>query len=384
MSAAKKREWHDEEAVRDYVPLWLGLYGPSSSGKTMSALRLATGIQRVTKGEIFFIDTELGRGKHYAPPPGAPAIPGKHFKFRHVPFEAPFTSDAYLDAFRYCVSKGATVLVVDSMSHEHNGIGGYLEQADAIGGSNPSPGKYAKPAAARLRAKNGAVQLGVHIVFCFRGKDKIELKKGEDPRKLGMLPEGGDAWLWEMTAQCLLRPRAEGVPTWRGANKDENLRVKLPEQFKHLLTTNEQLSEDMGEAMAKWAAGGAMGPFESIAVQVSVAETPEQVEKLAAAAKAAVRSMNRLEALALSNAIAARREWVSPDARSRRDEEEARLEAVRKRREEEDRQELAEVRELLRAQLGKEPLDEEVAAELARRHAKPAAKDEAREPGSDG
>jgi hypothetical protein len=38
-----------------------------TSGKTVSALRLACGIQRVTPGEIFIVDTEGRRALHYAP-----------------------------------------------------------------------------------------------------------------------------------------------------------------------------------------------------------------------------------------------------------------------------------------------------------------------------
>ena len=45
-------------ATRESVPLFIGLIGPSSSGKTFSALRLATGIQKVNGGDIHMIDTE--------------------------------------------------------------------------------------------------------------------------------------------------------------------------------------------------------------------------------------------------------------------------------------------------------------------------------------
>ena len=39
-------------AVRESVPLLIGLTGPSGGGKTFSALRLATGIQTVTGGDV--------------------------------------------------------------------------------------------------------------------------------------------------------------------------------------------------------------------------------------------------------------------------------------------------------------------------------------------
>jgi ABC-type sulfate/molybdate transport systems ATPase subunit len=74
------RTFTDSPAVRESVPLLVGLMGASGSGKTYSALRIATGMQRVAGGEIFVIDTESKRSLHYA----------DTFKFRHVPFDAPF------------------------------------------------------------------------------------------------------------------------------------------------------------------------------------------------------------------------------------------------------------------------------------------------------
>jgi ABC-type cobalamin/Fe3+-siderophores transport system ATPase subunit len=111
----------DSPAARIATPLFTGIVGPSGTGKTFSALRLATGMQRVTGGEIFGIDTESNRMLHYAPLPGEKADPmrGK-FAFRHVPFAAPYGSLRYLAAIRYCASKGAKNIVIDSGSHEHD------------------------------------------------------------------------------------------------------------------------------------------------------------------------------------------------------------------------------------------------------------------------
>ena len=55
------RSFEDKPATRERVPLMIGLMGPSGGGKTYSALRLATGIQRVAGGDIFMIDTERRR-----------------------------------------------------------------------------------------------------------------------------------------------------------------------------------------------------------------------------------------------------------------------------------------------------------------------------------
>ena len=76
------------------LPLLLGLGGPTGSGKTFSALRLATGMQRVTPGDIALIDTEARRATAYA----------KHFKFMHLDFAPPFGPLDYLDAIEHAVS----------------------------------------------------------------------------------------------------------------------------------------------------------------------------------------------------------------------------------------------------------------------------------------
>lgn len=306
----KIRTFEDEPAVRGRVPLWIGLFGWSGCGKTMSALRLATGIQRVVGGEVFGVDSELERMKHYAPPPGLKPIPGKTFAFRHVALKAPFNPYSYLDAYEHCVKQGAKVIVVDSKSHEHNGIGGYLEMAEATG--IKSAGKWSAPAAERLQVKNRAMQLPVHFIFCFRGKNKIKVIRGEEPEQLGTMPESGNDWIYEMTAQCLLRPRSGGVPDWYANGQGEDQAMKLTEPFKHLLTTGESLSEDMGEAMARWAQGGPMGIYETLATEIGQASA-DALSGLGERAKAAMeekdraKRINRLEARALSNAIADRR-----------------------------------------------------------------------------
>jgi hypothetical protein len=54
---------------------------------------------------------------------------------------------------------------------------------------------------------------------------------------------------------CLLLPGARGVPTWRPEEPGEKEMIKLPEQFRELFAKDVALSEDTGQALAKWAAG---------------------------------------------------------------------------------------------------------------------------------
>jgi energy-coupling factor transporter ATP-binding protein EcfA2 len=249
------RTFTDVQAKRAAVPLLIGLTGPSGSGKTYSALRLATGMQRVTGGDIYGIDTEANRMLHYA---GA-------FKFRHVSFGAPFGSLDYLDAIEHCVNKGARVIVIDSMSHEHEGPGGLLEQHAAevyrMAGDDWKKAErvkmlaWQKPKQARRRLLNTIIQLPCSFVFCFRAKEKLRMRKGEEPLQLGWMAIAGDEFVYEMTVNALMLPGAQGVPTWHSDQPGERETIKLPAQFSALAKESGPLTEQTGERFARWAAG---------------------------------------------------------------------------------------------------------------------------------
>lgn len=256
------RTFEDKIAVREQTPVFVGLVGPSGGGKTYSALRIASGIQSVTGGDIYGIDTEADRMKAYA----------DNFKFRHVPFGAPFSPLDYLAAIDHCVAKGAKTIVIDSMSHEHEGPGGLLEMHEREMGGNFKKQMiaWAKPKAARRRLINAILQVKANFIFCFRAKEKMKIVQGKDPVPLGFMAIGGEEWIYEMTVATLLLPNANGVPLWQSDQPGERLTIKLPEQFRSVFASGEQLGESHGAAMAKWAAGGvARSPVDDLVSRYS-------------------------------------------------------------------------------------------------------------------
>lgn len=254
------RTFEDSLAVRKETPIFIGLEGPSGGGKTYSALRLATGIQRIVGGDIWGIDTESNRMLHYA----------DKFKFRHVPFAAPFGPLDYLAAIQHCVNKGAKTIIVDSMSHEHEGPGGVLEshQAEMMRLSElwrcpPEKAQmaaWAKPKSERRRLINTIMQINANFVFCFRAKEKIRIVRGKDPVDLGYMPIAGEEFIFEMMLCCLLPPGAKGVPKWESEYEGERSMMKLPGQFVQLFGEPRQLDEDTGAKLAQWAAGSPPAP----------------------------------------------------------------------------------------------------------------------------
>jgi ABC-type oligopeptide transport system ATPase subunit len=265
-----KREFIATTAKREKVPLLVGLMGPSGGGKTFTALRLATGIQSVVGGDIYFIDTESRRALHYA----------DKFKFKHVPFDAPFGSLDYLAALQWCVKQGAGVVIVDSMSHEHEGPGGMIDLQDQVltrmtGGNENKRHQmqmlaWAEPKAKRRALINGILQLNSNFIFCFRAKNTSKPVKRDGKNvveQMGFMPIAGEEFVFEQTLNALLLPGAGGVPTWHSEQVGERTMIKLPEQFAALRQRNTPLDEKVGERLAKWAAG-----------EPSVAQEPAKTE----------------------------------------------------------------------------------------------------------
>ena len=142
------------------------------------------------------------------------------------------------------------------MTNEHAGDGGMLEQHEAFvkaKGQKQSMLGWAKLKGERRRLANGILQMGCNLILCYRAKERIDIDV-TPPKKLGWMPVGGAEFLWDMSVSALLKPGCDGYPDWRPERPGEREMVKLPDHFREILQ-GKQLSEDIGEAMARWASG---------------------------------------------------------------------------------------------------------------------------------
>lgn len=272
LPARTPRPFPTGPAKRVNAPLFLGIMGPSGGGKTYSALRLASGIREVVGGEIEVIDTEgefvdgepRFRALHYA----------DAFRFRHTPFAPPYGSLDYLDALREA-QKRSSVVVVDSMSHEHEGEGGLLDyqekELDRLTEGKKASDRdrynmlaWQNPKAARKALLAHLRQTPSYLIACFRGKRTNKLAKNEKGETefihMGFMPIAGEEFVFETTACFLLMPGADGHPTWHPEYPGERMMMKLPAPFRDLLLTREQpLDEEVGRKLAEWARPGGKG-----------------------------------------------------------------------------------------------------------------------------
>lgn len=245
-------------AIRERTSLLIGLAGPSGSGKTYSALRLATGLREAAGGDIIVIDTENGRAKHYA----------DVFDFKHIDVSPPFGSQDYQAALTFAASQKPAVIILDTLSHEHDGEGGmldyYANELERLAGDDPALHQkhhlaaWRKPKAARRQLLATLLRLDAHVIICLRANERTRLPKDaatNDPVEMGFTPIAGPEFVYEFTCCALLRPGAAGAPTWTSALPGEHAAIKLPRQFQKLLPTTEPFAERHGQALASWALG---------------------------------------------------------------------------------------------------------------------------------
>lgn len=242
-------------AKRENVFLLIGMAGGTGSGKTYSAMSMASGM--VGKGERFaVIDTENGRASHYA----------DQFAFDVCDLRAPFTPDAYAEAIEAAAKAGYKVIVVDSTSHVWAGEGGVLDwqetELDRMAGDNWSKREackmaaWIKPKMAHKRMVQTLLQVNAHIILCFRAEPKVEMVKREgrwviEPKQT---LTGLDGWVpiteknlpFELTVSFLLTADAPGMPK----------PIKLQEQHKPIFPLDRPLNAESGRLAAEWARGG--------------------------------------------------------------------------------------------------------------------------------
>jgi hypothetical protein len=247
------RKFDSGPATRTAQPLMIAVVGPSGSGKTQSSLELAEGIQRVTPGPIVVIDTEAKRALKHAN--------GNPNRFIHVPFSPPFGPLDYIDAFKYAVTLNPSTVIVDSMSYEHDGPGGVLEQHAAVveaKGDKHKMTAWIKPKADHNAMKHFILQQRCHWIFCFRAKEKTKPDASGKPQDLGWQPLGAEDLIYEMDLCALLYPGVDGRPRWKSQLQHEQALMKLPAWFRGIFEHDPQLNAGIGERLARWAAGDDM------------------------------------------------------------------------------------------------------------------------------
>ncbi|MBX3488533.1 AAA family ATPase [Parvibaculum sp.] len=227
-----------KKATRESTHLIISLTGPSGSGKTKSALRLAEGLGE----KIGFIDTESGRSGLYA----------DEHNFDVLELESPFTPDRYIEALRKFEDAGYDVVIIDSASHEWEGIGGVLDFADSQKSSKGKPLqgllKWKEPKSRHKKFVSELLRTRMHVIVCLRAKPVFEQRKGADGRDeivmVGYKEIAESSFIYEMTVSAMLSNEAgrQGFPSM----------TKCPGALVSAFPSNAPINENTGREIAAW------------------------------------------------------------------------------------------------------------------------------------
>lgn len=229
-----------ERAVREKTYTLTSIAGPSGSGKSYSGLLYARGLVG-PEGKIGVVCTENKRSRFYANVAGG---------FDVIDLSPPFTPQRYIEAVQALEAAGYAAIMVDSASHEWEGTGGILEQAEAIEQASKKSGlnSWAKPKAAHRKFMNALLQAKAHLIFCCRVKEKhaqVKINGKTEIVNEGFVAIQEKGFIYEMTLSMML---AEGtnLPTI----------TKCPEDLRHIFETPRRIDPEIGALVRIWAEEG--------------------------------------------------------------------------------------------------------------------------------
>lgn len=165
-------EFAIKPATRRGISPLIVTYSESGCGKTYSSLLLARGLAGKT-GKIVVADSESGRASLYAD-----VIPGG---FETFELAAPFSPARYVEAIDAIESSGAAVGIVDSGSHEWEGIGGVLDMAAENEQRTGKTGLHCwkTPKFEHAKFVQRLLRTKIPLIVCLRAKYKSRQTKDE-------------------------------------------------------------------------------------------------------------------------------------------------------------------------------------------------------------
>jgi len=218
--------------------LRLCLAGPAGSGKTYSALAIASGI--APEGKVAVLDTEHGTASKYA----------DRFRFDTLKLRS-FEPERYIEAIKAAQEYGYDVLIIDSLSHAWAGKGGILEFVDQR--KRRATNKWTEPwgeATPRHQALIEAIlETPIHIIATMRSKMEYMQTEEKKVVKVGMAPVQRDGMEYEFDIIGEL-------------DQDNILTVSKSRYFG--LSEGQEVpkpSRSFGEELAKWLDGDKPAPI---------------------------------------------------------------------------------------------------------------------------
>ena len=237
-------------ATTEAKPL-IGLYSESGCGKTKSALLIAKGFTG-DMAKVGMIETESGRGEAYA---DDAEVGG----YNVLSLRESFSPKNYGEAISAAEHAGVQCLIVDSASHEWEGVGGVLAMAAAnqeAGKKGPVVWQRPKIEHARefmLRLTQTPIPL---VIVCMRAKYPMEetIKDGKKDwtRSKFLAPKQSEDILFEMFVHGWI----DQEHRFRGTKY-------TLEVLREVFIDGQPVTVETGRRLAQWASGRGTKPAQA-------------------------------------------------------------------------------------------------------------------------
>lgn len=267
------------QAKRSEAKPLIGLYAESGTGKTLSALFLARGFVG-PQGRIGMIESESGRGEAHSDTRVGDSYVGG---FEVISLRDGFSPKTYGEAITLAEQSRWDALIIDSASHEWEGIEGVLHWAaenQAKGAKGPLV--WQKPKIDHQRHFVGRLlQTPIKLVIvCMRAKYPMEeaVKDGKKEwvRSQELSPKQSEDILYEMFVHGWIDRdhRFQGTKYTRT-------------ELASVLESGKPITNATGAALARWAAGEQATPTADLASVVASFKAAQSIKDLQAVGGAA-------------------------------------------------------------------------------------------------
>jgi hypothetical protein len=195
-----------KKAERAAAKSRVAIAGISGSGKTWTGL-IAAHVLAGPDGKVAVLDTEHGASQKYAGEVDERL--SRPFEFDVAPMEPPFHPERYVQAIEYAVDAGYDALVIDSLSHAWDGLGGILDLHDKFSkkrGDSFSAWRDVNPIQNALI--NAILSADLHIIGTMRSKKEYIVSQNDKGRttikKAGTKPTQRDDFEYEFDVYTVM------------------------------------------------------------------------------------------------------------------------------------------------------------------------------------
>lgn len=266
----------------------IGFYSESSRGKTYSSLLLAHGYCGGDMKQVAMIETESGRGEAFA---DDPVVGGYLVR----PIRGNFSPKEYGNAISEVEASGVKACIIDSASHEWEGVGGVLSMAaDNQASGKKGPLVWQKPKMDHqrefmLRLMQSPIPL---VIVCMRAKYPMyevtaaDLKKWEAAGRPGGKPPKVGEWArsWKLEPKqsddILFEMFVHG---W--FDEDHRFHVTKytrEDAMRKVFPDGERITVETGQRLAAWAAHREIKPALSMTAAGAQQQTDNKAEYITA------------------------------------------------------------------------------------------------------